>query len=52
MAAIRKVPMQRKAVEKQVDRLIRLISSRNMENRTPRQMRKYAVDLGLLPPKK
>jgi hypothetical protein len=47
---IRKVPMKREAVEQRVEQLIRLITTRNYENRTPERMRAYAVDLGLLRP--
>jgi hypothetical protein len=48
MTVTRKVPMKREAVEERVEQLIRLITSRNYENRTPERMRAYAVDLGLL----
>jgi hypothetical protein len=47
---MRKVPMKREAVEERVEQLIRLITTRNYENRTPERMRAYAVDLGLLRP--
>lgn len=37
-----------KAVEDRVEKLIRLMTTRNYGNRTPERMRAYAADLGLL----
>jgi hypothetical protein len=34
--------------DKRVEQLIRLITTRNYENRTPERMRAYAVELGLI----
>ena len=36
--------------DKRVEQLIRLITTRNYENRTPERMRAYAVELGLISP--
>jgi hypothetical protein len=51
MASMRKELMKREDVEELVEKLIHKITHRNKGNRTAKQIRIFAVDLGLLTPK-